>query len=129
MALSNAERQRLFIQRLKARAAQAVPADSVQEPRELTSAEQDQILHLALQLLMSVDHPHRKKFYRHFVSNSEPYGGIFLPTCSHRGWKSGGYEVDASLLDRLWRAFKKNLCVQPVSPCEVRGARCKREEQ
>jgi hypothetical protein len=109
MPLTNAERQRLYIQRLKARAAQAAPIQEpceAQEPRALTSAEQDQILHLALQLLMTVDHPHRKKFYKHFVSNS--HRGIFLPSCSHRGWKGAGYAIDASLLDRLWRAFKKN---------------------
>jgi hypothetical protein len=106
---------------LKARAAQ-VPAGPVtnepceaQEPRELTSDEQDQILNLMLRLVMSVDHPHRKKFYKHFVANSKPTGGVFLSSCSHRGWKNGGFGIDDQLLTRLWAAFKREGCVFRVA--------------
>ena len=109
MALSNAERQRRFIARLKARAAQ-VPAAPVtnepgeaREPRALTSAEQDQILNLVIQLLKTVDHSHEKKFYKYYVSNS--LQGVLLPSCSHRGWKGGGFRIDNHLLTRLWAAI------------------------
>jgi hypothetical protein len=78
-----------------------------EEDRELTSEDQDQILHLALWLLSSVDQRHRKKFYTHLVESS--VDGVYLPTCGHRGWKAGGYPIDASLLAWLHRAQLKQL--------------------
>jgi hypothetical protein len=109
MALSNAERQRRFIERLKARAqVQAGPVTNepcdAQVPRELTNYEQDQILNIVLQLLATVDHPHRKKFYKFLVETS--VSGVYIPTCSQRGWKGGGFVIDDSLLTRLWASIK-----------------------
>jgi hypothetical protein len=74
------------------------------ELRDLINEEQDQILHLVLVLLATVDHRHRKKFHDHLVENS--VDGVFLPTCSHRGWKGAGYRIDPALLRRLWRSFE-----------------------
>jgi hypothetical protein len=85
----------------------AQPADA-----DLTSAEQDQMLHLMIWLLVSVDHPHRKKFYKGLVSTAKSTGGVYLPSCSHTGWKNGGFPVDASLLTRLWRSINRTMNIR-----------------
>jgi hypothetical protein len=119
MDRTNAERQRRYIARLKERAAQGSTAavtndpDEAPERRELTSAEQDQILNLVLRLLKTVDHQHEKKFHEYYVSNT--HRGVLLPSCSHRGWKGGGCQIDISLLTRLWAAIKRNSCRLPDS--------------
>jgi hypothetical protein len=77
----------------------ASPSDDADQIEELTSEQQDQILHLMLRLLCTVDHKHRKKFYKHLTDNSA--GGVYLPSCSNRGWASGCYAVDATFLDRV----------------------------
>src|SRR5262249_6208589 len=47
----------------------SVGTHEAQEPRELTSAEQDQILNLVIRLLKTVDSSHEKKFYKYYFKN------------------------------------------------------------
>jgi hypothetical protein len=80
---------------------------------ELSNTEQDQMLHLALWLLLSVEQAHRKKFYKHFVQNC--VSGVYLSSCSHTGWKGGRYAVDAPLLARIWRAIHQTVNIRRVT--------------
>jgi hypothetical protein len=72
------------------------------DQHDLTSEQQDQILHLMLKLLASVDHQHRRKFFKHLTCSSAD--GVYLPSCSARGWANGGYAVDAAFLGRVAKA-------------------------
>jgi hypothetical protein len=76
---------------------------------ELTSAEQDQILHLALGLLMTVDHRHRQRFHKHLVSNRGVFTVMFTKGMETR-------RLHASLLDRVWRGFRATLHVNHAKP-------------
>jgi hypothetical protein len=86
-------------------------------PRELTSAEQDQILNLVIRLLKTVDGPHEKKFHKYYVGNS--HRGVLLPSCSHVGWKSGRFRIDSSLLTRIWAAIRTDVVCQINGSCQL----------
>jgi hypothetical protein len=91
------------------------------EAQGLTSARQDQILHLVIRLLKTVDHPHQKKFYKYYVSNC--HRGILLSSCSHVGWKSGGFRVDQSFPTLLCQAaIETSVGCQSSSSCRSAGA-------
>jgi hypothetical protein len=80
----------------------------LREP-ELTDDENEQILRMLVQLLVMADYKYQQKFYQHVISNSEPFGGIFMTTCSQRGWRNGGFAVDGAFLDRVLSAVKKGI--------------------
>jgi hypothetical protein len=84
------------------------PADGADQIEELTSEQQDQILHLMLVLLASVDHKHRKRFHKHLIRNSRH--GVYLSPRGRRRWMDGGYAVDASLLNWVLRGLDKQAC-------------------
>jgi hypothetical protein len=76
----------------KQSAASTNDADQIDE---LTSEQQDGVLHLMLKLLASVDHKHRKKFHKHFTEHS--FDGIYISSCGNRGWASGSYVIDPAV--------------------------------
>jgi DNA-binding Lrp family transcriptional regulator len=98
---------------------EVVPVVPEAEPpvAELTGEQQDGILHLMLVMLASVDHKHRKKFHKHLIENSA--GGVYLPSCSARGWANGGYTVDTAFVRQL---AEKIIALQSDAACRLRGA-------
>jgi hypothetical protein len=86
------------------------PGEAQKQPA-FTSAEQDQILNLVIRLLRTVDQSHGKKFYKHYVANY--FQGGLISTCSHGGWKGGGFGIDDALLTRLWKAQAQVGCPLP----------------
>ena len=81
---------------------------------KLTSEHHDQILHMMLVLLCTVDHKHRKKFHKHLTDNS--VDGIYISSCSARGWANGGYAVDATVVRWI---VGKLLASEEAEPCSV----------
>jgi DNA-binding transcriptional regulator YhcF (GntR family) len=84
-------------------AAEAACSAPSAAPGEWTNEDQDSLLTLALKLLVTVDHRHRKKFLDHLNSNA--VDGVYVPLCGHVGWKSGRRVINPMLFERVMKAL------------------------
>jgi ParB-like chromosome segregation protein Spo0J len=84
-----------------------VPDRTADEIDGLTSDQQNQVLHLMLRLLVSVDTKHQKQFRKHLVRNSRH--GVYLSPRGHRRWMDQGYAVDPAVVGWVVNCLPANL--------------------